>query len=84
MRTEVSQSVHHSVVEASLAPRLFETIAIRFYINKLERVGGHKLEIHQLVARLQQAGDAAARVETEMVSTLGTDLQVIFEIFLEK
>ncbi len=83
MRAEVTHGIHYCVIEAGLTPGLFQPVPIRLYIDKLERVGGYELEVNQLVPRLEQAGDAAARIQAEMVSTLGADLEVVFEVFLE-
>src|ERR1700735_5251890 len=83
MRAKVSQGIDHGVIEAGLAPGLFQPVPVGLDIDKLQRVSGYELQVHQLVPRFQKAGDAAARVQPEMVSALGADLQVSFELGLE-
>ena len=80
MRSKVTHGIHDRVIEASLPPGFFQPVLIGLDIDKLERIGGYKLQINQLVARLEQAGYAAARIQPKMVSTLGADLEVRFEI----
>jgi hypothetical protein len=80
MRSEVTQGIHHRIIEACLTPGFLQAVPIGFDIDELERVGGYKFQINQLVPRLEQAGDAASRIQTEMVPTLWTDLEVGFQI----
>ena len=63
MRTKVAHGIDHRVVQASLAPGLLQPVAIRLYVDKFERIGGHQFQVNQLESGFEQAGYPASSVQ---------------------
>ncbi len=83
MGSKAADCVDDGVIQAGLPACCFQTRLVGLEVGKLERVGRPQFQVDELVTGLQQIFDPFARPDAEVISALGTDLQVGLEIGLE-
>ena len=82
MRPELAYGVENRVVEPGLFLGLAKALLVGLDVVEVQRVGGTKAAIHQLIAGLQQHLDALLRIHFEVVLALRADVQIGFEVGL--
>src|SRR5216683_2209079 len=83
VRAELADGVDDGVVEAGLLLGVGEALLVGLEVGEVERVGGAEFEVDEFVAGLEQVLDAGARVDAEVMTALGADLEVGLKLGFE-
>jgi len=79
---ELADCVENGVVEAGSLLRGAEALLVGLHIGEFERVSRAQAGVHELIAGIEQQGNALACADFEVVLALGADVQVGFEVGL--
>src|SRR5258708_11960299 len=84
MRAQLADGVDDCVVEAGLSLGFGEAFLVWLQIGEVQRVGGAKTKVDQLVAWFKEIFDTGAGVDAEVMAAVGTYLLIGFKLSLEQ